>query len=294
MSQSSGNADSPLLSAAVLSSLLLATPALAADNARFATAVQPVAASTLIATDSQNLAVGEARIPVAGGELPVYWARPQANKHAPVILVVQEIFGVHEHIRDICRRLAKQGYYAIAPELYFRQGDVAKLASIDEIRPIVAKVPDAQVLADLDAAAAWAGSQGADAERLGLTGFCWGGRIAWLYAAHQPKLKAAVAWYGRLSGDSDPLHPQNPLELAAAIKPPVLGLYGGQDQGIPLASVQQMQAALKKAGSHSRIDVYPDAPHAFHADYRPSYRKEAASDGWNKLLAWFAETGLKP
>jgi carboxymethylenebutenolidase len=294
MSQSSGNADSPLLSAAVLSSLLLATPALAADNAKFAAAVQPVAASTLIATDSQNLAVGEARIPVAGGELPVYWARPQANKHAPVILVVQEIFGVHEHIRDICRRLAKQGYYAIAPELYFRQGDVAKLASIDEIRPIVAKVPDAQVLADLDAAAAWAGSQGADAERLGLTGFCWGGRIAWLYAAHQPKLKAAVAWYGRLSGDSDPLHPQNPLELAAAIKPPVLGLYGGQDQGIPLASVQQMQAALKKAGSHSRIDVYPDAPHAFHADYRPSYRKEAASDGWNKLLAWFAESGLKP
>lgn len=294
MSQSSGNADSPLLSAAVLSSLLLATPVLAADNAKFAAAVQPVAASTLIATDSQNLAVGEARIPVAGGELPVYWARPQANKHAPVILVVQEIFGVHEHIRDICRRLAKQGYYAIAPELYFRQGDVAKLASIDEIRPIVAKVPDAQVLADLDAAAAWAGSQGADAERLGLTGFCWGGRIAWLYAAHQPKLKAAVAWYGRLSGDSDPLHPQNPLELAAAIKPPVLGLYGGQDQGIPLASVQQMQAALKKAGSHSRIDVYPDAPHAFHADYRPSYRKEAASDGWNKLLAWFAESGLKP
>ena len=278
----------------MLSSLLLATPALAADNAKFAAAVQPVAASTLIATDSQNLAVGEARIPVAGGELPVYWARPQANKHAPVILVVQEIFGVHEHIRDICRRLAKQGYYAIAPELYFRQGDVAKLASIDEIRPIVAKVPDAQVLADLDAAAAWAGSQGADAERLGLTGFCWGGRIAWLYAAHQPKLKAAVAWYGRLSGDSDPLHPQNPLELAAAIKPPVLGLYAGQDQGIPLASVQQMQAALKKAGSHSRIDVYPDAPHAFHADYRPSYRKEAASDGWNKLLAWFAESGLKP
>ncbi len=294
MSQSSGNADSPLLSAAVLSSLLLATPALAADNAKFAAAVQPVAASTLIATDSQNLAVGEARIPVAGGELPAYWARPQANKHAPVILVVQEIFGVHEHIRDICRRLAKQGYYAIAPELYFRQGDVAKLASIDEIRPIVAKVPDAQVLADLDAAAAWAGSQGADAERLGLTGFCWGGRIAWLYAAHQPKLKAAVAWYGRLSGDSDPLHPQNPLELVAAIKPPVLGLYGGQDQGIPLASVQQMQAALKKAGSHSRIEVYPDAPHAFHADYRPSYRKEAASDGWNKLLAWFAESGLKP
>jgi carboxymethylenebutenolidase len=159
MSQSSGNADSPLLSAAVLSSLLLATPALAADNAKFAAAVQPVAASTLIVTDSQNLAVGEARIPIAGGELPVYWARPQANKHAPVILVVQEIFGVHEHIRDICRRLAKQGYYAIAPELYFRQGDVAKLASIDEIRPIVAKVPDAQVLADLDAAAAWAGSQ---------------------------------------------------------------------------------------------------------------------------------------
>lgn len=294
MSQSSGNVDSPLLSAAVLSSLLLTTPALAADNAKFAAAVQPVAASTLIATDSQNLAVGEARIPVAGGELPVYWARPQANKHAPVILVVQEIFGVHEHIRDICRRLAKQGYYAIAPELYFRQGDVAKLASIDEIRPIVAKVPDAQVLADLDAAAAWAGSQGADAERLGLTGFCWGGRIAWLYAAHQPKLKAVVAWYGRLAGDSDPLHPQNPLQLAAAIKPPVLGLYGGQDQGIPLASVQQMQAALQKAGSRSRIDIYPDAPHAFHADYRPSYRKEAASDGWNKLLVWFAESGLKP
>lgn len=294
MSQPPFDSDSSLLPAALLSSLLLATPALAADSAKFAAAVQPVAVSTLILTDSQNLAVGEAHIPVAGGQLPVYWARPQGNKPAPVILVVQEIFGVHEHIRDICRRLAKQGYYAIAPELYFRQGDVAKLASIDEIRPIVARVPDAQVLADLDAAAAWAGKQGADAQRLGLTGFCWGGRIAWLYAAHQPRLKAAVAWYGRLSGDTDPLHPQNPADLAAAIKAPVLGLYGGQDQGIPLASVLQMQAALQKAGSRSRIDVYPDAPHAFHADYRPSYRKDAATDGWNKLLGWFAASGLQP
>lgn len=285
--------ESSALGAALLSTLLIAGPVVV-DAGKFASAAQPLTTDTVIVTDSQSLATGEARIPVAGGELPVYWARPQQQKHAPVILVVQEIFGVHEHIRDVCRRLAKQGYYAVAPELYFRQGDVVKLASIDEIRAVVAKVPDAQVLSDLDATVAWAGQQGADTGRLGLTGFCWGGRVAWLYAAHQPRLKAAVAWYGRLVGDTDSLRPQNPIDVAAGIKAPVLGLYGGQDQGIPLASVQQMQSALQKAGSRSRIEVYPDAPHAFHADYRPSYRKDAATDGWNKLLQWFAAAGLKP
>jgi carboxymethylenebutenolidase len=210
-----------------------------------------------------------------------------------VILVVQEIFGVHEHIRDVCRRLAKRGYLAVAPELYARQGDVSRLADIGQIMPIVAKVPDAQVMGDLDAAAAWARSTGhADPARLGVTGFCWGGRIVWLYAAHNPALKAGVAWYGRLVGQTDPLHPHNPADLAAQVKAPVLGLYGGQDGGIPQDSVAAMRAALKAAGRHAEIVVYPDAGHGFHADYRPSYNARDAADGDRRMYAWFKAHGV--
>jgi len=252
----------------------------------FALAVQPVHASTVISTSGTGLATGTAAIAVEGGELPLYYARPAAGDRLPVVLVVQEIFGVHEHIRDVCRRLAHAGYLAIAPELFFRQGDPTTQPDIPAIlQNIVAKVPDAQVMGDLDACAAWSASQGGDPARLAITGFCWGGRITWLYAAHKPSVKAGVAWYGRLSGAISEFAPQHPLDVVGRLHAPVLGLYGGQDQGIPLADVEKMQAALSAAGGRSTIHVYPDAPHAFHADYRPSYRKAEAEDGWKRALA---------
>lgn len=258
--------------------------------AGFALAVQPVQASTVISTDASGLSTGDTTIAVEGGALPVYFARPASGSNLPVVLVVQEIFGVHEYIRDVCRRLAHQGYLAIAPELYFRQGDPRTIENIGEIlQNIVAKVSDAQVLADLDACAGWAASQGGNPDWLAITGFCWGGRVAWLYAAHNPKLKAAVAWYGRLAGAPSALTPRHPVDVAAALHAPVLGLYGGQDQGIPLTDVELMRKALEKAGSRSAIHVYPAASHAFHADHRPSYRKAEAEDGWKRLLDWFAQ-----
>ncbi len=262
--------------------------------AGFALATQPVTAET-ITTDTQGLDAGEIKIPVSDGEIPAYRAQPAGGKNLPVVLVVQEIFGVHEHIKDVCRRLAKLGYLAIAPELYARQGDVSKLTNFDEIRPIVAKVPDAQVMSDLDATVAWAKASGAgDTAKLGMTGFCWGGRIVWLYAAHNPQLKAGVAWYGRLVGMADDLHPKHPVDLAGSLHAPILGLYGGADNGIPQESVEKMRAAIKAGGKTAEIVVYPDTPHAFLADYRPSYRKEAAADGWKRLLEWFRKNGVAP
>ncbi len=258
----------------------------------FALAVQPISAKT-ITTDAKGLIVGAVKIPVADGELPAYRAQPATGSNFPIVLVIQEIFGVHEHIQDVCRRFAKLGYVAIAPELFIRQGDVSKLSSIDQIRPIVAKVPDAQVMSDLDATVNWAvRSAKGNAERLGITGFCWGGRITWLYAAHRPQVKAGVAWYGRLVGDATPVTPKHPIDIAASLKVPVLGLYGGKDTGIPLETVQQMQARLKTGQSQSEIIVYPDAPHAFFADYRPSYREREASEGWQRLQAWFKRQGV--
>ena len=259
-------------------------------TAGFALAVQPVQASTVITTDASGLDAGSATIKVSGGELPVYYARPAQGDKLPVVLVVQEIFGVHEHIRDVCRRFAKQGYLAIAPELFFRQGDPSKIENVaDILSSIVAKVPDAQVMADLDACAEWAATRGGDAARLAITGFCWGGRITWLYAAHNPKLKAGVAWYGRLDGAPSDNQPKHPIDIAANLNAPVLGLYGGQDQGIPLDDVDAMRDAIKSAGKPGEIVVYPDAPHAFHADYRPSFRKAEAEDGWKRLLEWFSK-----
>src|SRR5574337_715910 len=258
---------------------------LTATAAGFALAVQPVCAQTAIATSDQGLATGDAGVTMHDGTLPIYYARPKAGNKLPTVLVVQEIFGVHEYIRDVCRRLAHQGYLAIAPALYFRQGDPAKVASIPAILgEIVSKVSDAQVLSDLDA---WAAQNGGAPARLAITGFCWGGRIVWLYAAHNRHLKAGVAWYGRLKDAASPLTPHQPLELAARIKPPVLGLYGAQDEGIPVADVEAMRAALKKAGSPSQIHLYPHSGHAFHADYRPSYNAQDAEDGWKRLTAWF-------
>jgi carboxymethylenebutenolidase len=261
--------------------------------AGFALAVQPVGADT-ITTDSAGLTAGEVRIPVADGEIPGYRAMPAKGRDFPIVLVVQEIFGVHEHIRDVCRRFAKQGYLAVAPELYARQGDVSTLSDYKQIfAQVVSKVPDAQVMSDLDAAAAWAGkSSDGDAGRVAVTGFCWGGRITWLYAAHNPRLKAGVAWYGRLAGDRTELQPEFPLDVAGRIKAPVLGLYGGQDQGIPLGDVEKMRAALDAARQPSKIVVFPEAPHGFHADYRPSYRPKEAADGWQQCLAWFRQHGV--
>jgi carboxymethylenebutenolidase len=209
------------------------------------------------------------------------------------VLVVQEIFGVHEHIRDVCRRLGKLGYLAVAPELFARQGDVSNMTNIQEIlEKVVPKVPDAQVMSDLDATAAWAAKHNGNGARLGITGFCWGGRIVWLYAAHNPGLKAGVAWYGRLSGDKDELRPRQPLDLAPSIKAPVLGLYGAEDQGIPVEIVEMMQDDLKAAKSRSEIVIYPDAPHGFHADFRSSYRPGPAQDGWKRLQQWFKKHGV--
>lgn len=261
--------------------------------AGFALAVQPVSAETII-TDTQGLEVNEVKVPVGDGEIPAYRAMPATGGPFPVILVVQEIFGVHEHIKDICRRLAKLGYLAIAPALYARQGDVSNLKDIQEIiAKVVSKVPDAQVMSDLDATVAYVKNSGkGDTAKLGVTGFCWGGRIVWLYAAHNKDLKAGVAWYGRLTSDKDPLHPKHPLELVDSLKAPVLGLYGGADMGIPNKTVEEMQAALKKANNPSEIVLYPDTPHGFYADYRPTFRQDKADDGWKRLLEWFKKNGV--
>jgi carboxymethylenebutenolidase len=262
--------------------------------AGFALAVRPVSAQTLISTDATGLEAGEVKIPTADGQMPGYRAMPANGGPFPLVLVVQEIFGVHEHIKDICRRFAKLGYCAVAPELYARQGDVAKLTDIQEIvSTIVAKVPDAQVMSDLDSSVAWAEkSSKGDAKRLGITGFCWGGRIVWLYAAHSPRLKAGVAWYGRLVGEPSALTPKNPIDIVSDLKAPVLGLYGAADQGIPTDTVEKMQSALRAANNPSQIVLYPDTPHGFYADYRPSYRQEAAQDGWKRLQAWFKQHGV--
>ncbi|MBP6007796.1 MAG: dienelactone hydrolase family protein [Rhodoferax sp.] len=266
----------------------------------YAATAMPIMAQTAIQTSSEGLATGEAIYDVSGFSVPFFYAMPAGKKNLPVVLVVQEIFGVHEYIADTCRRFAKAGYLAIAPELYARQGDPTKYGETAKlIAEVVSKVPDEQVMGDLDGAVKWAGENGGDLKKVGITGFCWGGRITWLYAAQSKNIKAGVAWYGRLVGTASALTPKHPLDLAASVKAPVLGLYGGQDGGIPLTTVNQMKDALAEAGSKgnaaakaSSFVVYKDAPHAFHADYRPSYRKEAAADAFAKALAWFKGHGV--
>jgi len=262
-------------------------------SAGFALAVQPVSAQT-IHTDTHGLEAGETQIPTSDGHIPGYYARSAGAGSYPVILVVQEIFGVHEHIKDVCRRFAKRGYLAVAPELYARQGDVSKITDIGTIvSTVVSKVPDAQVMTDLDSTVQWAQKSGhGNTRKLGITGFCWGGRIVWLYTAHNPAVKAAVAWYGHILGEPDPLHPTNPIDVAAKLHAPVLGLYGGQDQGITQGSLAQMRTALAKTHNPSQILSYPDAGHGFHADYRPSYNAKDAADGDRKMYAWFHSHGV--
>ena len=260
----------------------------------FALAVQPVCAQTMITTDTNGLLANEVKIPAAGGDIPGYAAMPASGGPFPTVLVIQEIFGVHEHIKDICRRLAKLGYFAAAPALYAREGDVSGMSDIQEIvSKVVARVPDAQVASDLDATVAWAKGTGkADTARLGVTGFCWGGRQVWLYAAHNPNVKAAVAWYGAVKRPGTDLQPKNPLDLVGQLKVPVLGLYGGADPGIPVDTLEEMKTALKAAHNPSEIVIYPDTPHGFNADYRPSYRPDQAKDGWSKMQAWFKQHGV--
>lgn len=268
----------------------------AALGVGYAAAALPVMAQTAIKTPSDGLTVGEVMVDVNGFSLPVYRAAPAGKTGLPVVLVLSEIFGVHEHIADIARRFAQQGYMALAPELFIRQGDAQSYGEIAKlIAEVVSKVPDAQVMADLDATVKWAAANGGDTSRLGVTGFCWGGRQVWLYAAHNPAVKAGVAWYGRLVGQASDLTPKHPVDIAATIHGPVLGLYGGADTGIPLDTVDKMKGALaagNAAAKASQFVVYPEAPHAFHADYRPSYRKEAAQDGWKRATEWFKANGV--
>ncbi len=251
-------------------------------------------------TPAAGLEAGNVLIDVNGFAMPAYRAAPSGKSNLPVVLVISEIFGVHAHIADVARRLAHAGYLAIAPSLFVRQGDAGSYTEIPRLMSeVIAKVPDAQVMADLDATVRWAAANGGDIARLGITGFCWGGRITWLYTAHNPAVKAGVAWYGRLVGEATALAPRHPVDLAGQLHGPVLGLYGGADTGIPIATVDRMKAALQEAGrkgnraaAASSFVVYPDAPHAFHADYRPSYRETEARDGWKRMLAWFRQHGV--
>ncbi|HEX7987365.1 MAG TPA: dienelactone hydrolase family protein [Duganella sp.] len=259
----------------------------------FAAAALPVMAQNVIKTDTTGLTAGTITIKVDGQTVPVYRAQPEGKTNLPVVLVISEIFGVHEHIADVARRFAKLGYLALAPDLFVRQGDPQKAASIADLqRDIIAKTPDAQVMADLDAVVAWAKANGGNPDKIAITGFCWGGRVTWMYAAHNPSIKAGVAWYGRLIGTSNAMTPRHPIDIAATLNVPVLGLYGAKDTGITEDSIKAMQAMLAKGPNKSTFVIYPNSGHAFHADYRPSYVEADAKDGWGRMLAWFRQNGV--
>ncbi len=259
----------------------------------FAAAVLPVCAQSVVKTDTTGLVAGEVTVMVNGQAVPVYRAQPEGKTNLPVILVISEIFGVHEYIADVARRFAKLGYLALAPSLFVRQGDPGAYKTIAELqKEVIAKVPDAQVMIDLDAVVAWAKANGGNTAKLGITGFCWGGRITWMYSAHNPKVKAGVAWYGRLVGNSTPLTPTHPVDIAAKLKTPILGLYGAQDGGIPVTTVVEMKDALAKGSSKSEFIVFKNSGHAFHADYRPSYVEADAKEGWTQCIAWFKTHGV--
>ncbi|MBS0849908.1 dienelactone hydrolase family protein [Citrobacter sp. JGM124] len=250
--------------------------------------------STVVHPPTDVILSGEKMIPTQGENMPAYYAKPQNSAGPlPIVMVLHEIFGVNEHIRSLCDRLAHQGYLAIAPELYFRQGDPQGYPDIASLLSgLVSTVPDIQVLADLDHVASWASRHGGNAHRLMVTGFCWGGRIAWLYAAHNPQLKAAVAWYGKLVAEKTLNSPHHPIDIATGLNAPVLGLYGGQDTSIPLDSIEAMRRALQMANTTAEIIVYPEAGHAFNADYRPNYHAPSAQDGWQRMLKWFTRYGV--
>jgi len=258
----------------------------AAAAAGYTLAAGPVRAEA-IQTDTSGLSTGDAKVKVADGEMPVYYAKPANAQNPPVVLVAMEVFGLHEYIKDVTRRLGKLGALAVAPDYYFRKGvDLTKITEIPQLMPLVNTKPDAELMSDLDATVQWAKSQGGNTDRLGIIGFCRGGRTVWLYAAHSPSLKAGVAFYGSLVDPQNPGWPKSPTQLASEMKAPVLGLYGEADQGIPVAQVEQMKSNLQAAGKTAEFKIYPGAPHGFHADYRASYRKDAADDAWNQMQAW--------
>jgi len=264
----------------------------AAIAAGYTLAAGPVRAD-VITTDTNGLTAGDTKIKVADGEMPGYFARPAGVNNPPVVLVAMEIFGLHEYIKDVTRRLAKLGAFAVAPDYYFRKGgDLTKITEIPQLLPIVNGKPDAELLSDLDSTVAWAKSQGGDTSRLGIIGFCRGGRTVWEYAAHAPALKAGVAFYGPPVDPPNPLWPKSPMQLAPEMKAPVLGLYGEADTGIPLASVEAFREALAASKKTAEFKIYPGAPHGFHADYRASYRKDAAEDGWTQMQAWLRKYGV--
>jgi carboxymethylenebutenolidase len=266
----------------------------AAAAAGYTLCAGPVRAQ-VVTTDTAGLTVGDAKAKVSDGEMPVYFARPANAQNPPVILVPMEIFGLHEYIKDVTRRLAKLGAFAVAPDYYFRKGeDLTKNAEIPKLMPIVNAKPDAGLGADLDATAAWAKSQGGNTDKLGIMGYCRGGRTVWIYSAHNPNLKAGVAFYGSLVDPEGQkaIWPKSAIQVVPELKAPVLGLYGEADAGIPVAQVDQLKAALASANKPSEIKLYPAAPHGFHTDYRPSYRKEAADDAWAQMTAWFKKNGV--
>jgi carboxymethylenebutenolidase len=264
----------------------------AAVTAGYTLAAGPVRAD-VIKTDTSGLVTGDVRIKVAGGEMPGYFARPAGVSNPPVVLVAMEIFGLHEYIKDVTRRLAKLGAFAVAPDYYFRKGvDLTTITDISQLLPIVNSKPDAELLSDLDSTVAWAKSEGGDASRLGIIGFCRGGRTVWEYAAHSSTLKAGAAFYGSLVDPPNPAWPKSPTQLAGEMKAPVLGLYGEADTGIPVATVEAFKAALAADKKTAEFKIYPGAPHGFHADYRPSYRKDAAEDAWSQTQIWFRKYGV--
>jgi carboxymethylenebutenolidase len=263
----------------------------AATAAGYTLAAGPVRADA-IKTDTTGIVTGDAKVAVRGGEMPVYFAKPANVANPPVVLVAMEIFGLHEYIKDVTRRLAKLGAFAVAPDYYFRKGDLTKVTEMPALFPIVNAKTDTELFADLDAAVAWAKSQGGNTDRLGIMGFCRGGRTVWRYSTHNPSLKAGVAFYGSLADAHSEAMPVNAIDSAAQVKEPVLGLYGAEDQGIPVDQVNQMKDALQKAGKTAEFKIYPGAPHGFHADYRPSYRKEAAEDAWKQMTDWFKKNNV--
>ena len=258
----------------------------------FAVASEPLFAQA-IKTDTQGITAGEVKVPVKDGQIPAYRAMPAKGKNFPVILVIQEIFGVHEYIQDICRRLAKQGYYAIAPALFSREADVSNMSLDAILKEVVPVVPDAQVMTDIDSTVAFAKASGkANTARLGIVGYCWGGRTVWLYANHNPAVKAGVSYYGLLAGLKGPNKPADPVDVAANLKVPVLGLYAGEDSFVPDEVVDKMRNELGKGNSASEIVVFPAVNHGFHADYRPTYDRRAATYAWKLTLDWFKERGV--
>jgi carboxymethylenebutenolidase len=263
----------------------------AAVAAGYTLAAGPVRAD-VIKTDTDGLDAGDCKIKVADGEMPGYFARPKGKANPPVVLVAMEIFGLHEYIKDVTRRLAKLGVFAVAPDYYYRKGDLTKVTDMKELIPLVNAKPDAELFSDLDATVAWAKSEGGDTSKLGIIGFCRGGRTVWEYSAHAPALKAGVAFYGPPVDPPNPLWPKSPTQLAPEVKAPVLGLYGAEDTGIPVATVEALKKALEDNKKTAEFKIYPGAPHGFHADYRASYRKEAAEDGWNQMQAWFKKYGV--